>query len=82
VLDGFEPIGFDRLVVTKLDETRNHGSILSLTRRTDAPLSYFTNGQDVPDDLLRLDAEEIASLIADSEDEDTFDQPVSQSDLL
>jgi len=82
ILDGFEPIGFDRLVVTKLDETRNHGSILSLTRRTDAPLSYFTNGQDVPDDLLRLDPEEIASLVVDSDDASEFDHSVSQSDLL
>ncbi len=82
ILDGFEPIGFDRLVVTKLDETRKYGSILSLIRRTDAPLSYFTNGQDVPDDLLRLDPEEIASLVAVSGEADEYDQPVSQSDLL
>lgn len=80
VLDGFDPIGYDRLVVTKLDETTRHGSILSLARRADAPLSYFTDGQDVPDDLLRPDPEDVASLIVDTDDAGTFDQPVAAAE--
>jgi flagellar biosynthesis protein FlhF len=63
ILRGFEPIGYDRIVVTKLDETRHHGTLLNLSRRADPPISYVTDGQDVPDDLSRLDSDEIASLI-------------------
>jgi len=49
VLDRFMPLGANRIVVTKLDEAASMGTVLNLADR--APLSYVTNGQNVPEDM-------------------------------
>lgn len=49
-----------RLIFTKLDETSTYGNILNIRLLTDAKLSYATNGQDVPNDIERIDAQKIA----------------------
>lgn len=67
IFEGFEPIDYDRLVVTKLDETRRHGTIYNLTRRADEPIAYFTDGQDVPDDLRMMEPEELSDLLLSNE---------------
>lgn len=46
-----EAIPFARLLFTKLDETSTHGSIFNLVYRTRIPISYFTNGQDIPEGI-------------------------------
>lgn len=38
-------------IFTKLDETVNGGAILNLLARTNLPVAYITNGQNVPDDI-------------------------------
>lgn len=47
----FEPVGVDKLLFTKLDETSSHGAALELSWKMKIPLSYVTTGQNVPDDL-------------------------------
>lgn len=49
-----------RLIFTKLDETDAIGNILNIRLLTDAPLSYATFGQNVPDDIGKLDAQAVA----------------------
>ncbi|MDY6949932.1 MAG: flagellar biosynthesis protein FlhF [Thermodesulfobacteriota bacterium] len=44
-------IPFKRLLFTKLDETSRHGSLFNVVYRTKIPLSYFTNGQDIPEGI-------------------------------
>jgi flagellar biosynthesis protein FlhF len=44
-------VGTDRLLITKLDETSRLGAACSLCASTDLPLSYTTDGRDVPGDL-------------------------------
>lgn len=39
------------LILTKLDESFSHGSILDLLVNTNLPVAYLTNGQNVPDDI-------------------------------
>lgn len=39
------------IIFTKLDETVNGGAILNLLDKTDLPVAYITNGQNVPDDI-------------------------------
>ncbi|MFB6345701.1 MAG: hypothetical protein ABEK50_08025, partial [bacterium] len=63
IFEGFDAIGYDRLVVTKLDETRRHGTIYNISRRTDKPIAYCTDGQDVPDDLRMMDPDELSDLL-------------------
>lgn len=49
-----------RLIFTKLDETGCIGNLLNIRMYTNAPLSYATFGQNVPDDISKIDAQEIA----------------------
>lgn len=49
--DNFAPLGIDTLMFTKLDETRGFGNIFSLVYETKTPISYFSIGQEVPEDL-------------------------------
>jgi len=48
-----------RLIFTKL-ETSTIGNIFNIKMLTGAPLSYATNGQNVPDDISRMDPQHIA----------------------
>ncbi len=49
-----------RLIFTKLDETDTIGNILNIRLLTGASLSYATFGQNVPDDIGKVDAQRIA----------------------
>ncbi|MCI8962837.1 MAG: flagellar biosynthesis protein FlhF [Eubacterium sp.] len=48
------------LIFTKLDETSSAGVMLNMRTYTDRPLSYVTWGQNVPDDIGKVDAQKIA----------------------
>ena len=47
----FSFLNIDTLVITKLDETRSFGNIFSLIIDSKKPTSYFSTGQEVPDDI-------------------------------
>jgi len=51
VLKNFGEIGFDYLILSKLDETNSLGTIYNINQMCRKPISYFTVGQEVPDDL-------------------------------
>ncbi len=48
------------LIFTKLDETDTIGNIFNIHILTGAPLSYITEGQNVPNDIGKIDAQKIA----------------------
>ena len=48
------------IIFTKLDETSSVGVMLNMKVETKCPLSYITNGQTVPDDISRIDAQSVA----------------------
>ncbi len=50
--DNFAPLGIDTMMFTKLDETRGFGNLFSLVYETKVPISYFSVGQEVPEDLV------------------------------
>ncbi|MDP3464393.1 MAG: flagellar biosynthesis protein FlhF [Sulfuricurvum sp.] len=50
--ENFAPLGIDTMMFTKLDETRGFGNIFSLVYETKVPISYFSIGQEVPEDLV------------------------------
>ncbi|MBL1244110.1 MAG: flagellar biosynthesis protein FlhF [Sulfurimonas sp.] len=50
--DNFSTLGVDSLMFTKLDETMGFGNIFSLSYETKKPISYFSVGQEVPEDLV------------------------------
>jgi flagellar biosynthesis protein FlhF len=50
-VDAFEIFHPHRLLFTRLDETGSYGPILNEGVRTGKPLSFFANGQRIPEDL-------------------------------
>jgi flagellar biosynthesis protein FlhF len=59
----FQMFNPDYLVVTKMDETQIFGNIYNLGARAALPLSFFTMGQRVPEDIEAATRERIADLI-------------------
>jgi flagellar biosynthesis protein FlhF len=59
----FAAVGTTSLILTKLDEATGLGNILPLIRSSRLPLSYLTNGQNVPDDIEVADPMRVARLI-------------------
>ena len=60
ITEGYSEISSYNLIFTKLDETDCIGNILNVRMLTEAPLSYSTNGQNVPDDICRINPQSIA----------------------
>lgn len=50
--ESFSSLGVDTFMFTKLDETKAFGNIFSLAYETKKPISYFSVGQEVPEDLV------------------------------
>ena len=50
--DNFSTLDIDTLMFTKLDETIGFGNIFSLAYEMKKPISYFSVGQEVPEDLV------------------------------
>ncbi len=50
--ENFSSLNIDTIMFTKLDETMGFGNIFSLVYETKKPISYFSVGQEVPEDLV------------------------------
>jgi flagellar biosynthesis protein FlhF len=50
--NNFASLNVDTIMFTKLDETIGFGNIFSLAYETKKPISYFSVGQEVPEDLV------------------------------
>ena len=59
----FAEVGTTALLLTKLDESTGLGNLLPLLRDGQPPLSYLTNGQNVPDDIEPANARRLARWI-------------------
>ncbi len=51
------------IIVTKLDETRRYPILTTLASVSKCPLSYFTNGQRVPHDILPVDSDVLIKML-------------------
>ncbi|MCX7786233.1 MAG: flagellar biosynthesis protein FlhF [Spirochaetes bacterium] len=51
IMSQFEPFGYSSVIITKLDETSRVGSIISALAERGKAVSYFTDGQRVPQDI-------------------------------
>ena len=63
IIEKFKPLDFHRLLFTKLDETCGLGSVLSVAMQVECPISYFTTGQNVPDDIEIAQADKLSTAI-------------------
>jgi flagellar biosynthesis protein FlhF len=61
--ESFGALGIDRLVLTKLDEAASFGTLVSLIERIGKRVSFFTNGQEVPDHMEVARGRRLATLV-------------------
>lgn len=62
VVKQFKGAGPNRLLFTKVDEADALGRLVSVSSRTDVPVSYVTTGQDIPDDIEVASAVSLATM--------------------
>jgi flagellar biosynthesis protein FlhF len=63
MVNAFDCMQPDRLIFTKLDETGSHGPILNEAARTKKPLSFFTTGQRIPEEIEAAAAPRLLELV-------------------
>ncbi|MFO0792249.1 MAG: flagellar biosynthesis protein FlhF [Pirellulales bacterium] len=59
----FAEVGTTAVVLTKLDEAHSLGHLVSLVRECALPMSYLTDGQNVPDDIQVAERGRMAELL-------------------
>ncbi|HEU5140245.1 MAG TPA: flagellar biosynthesis protein FlhF [Bacillales bacterium] len=64
IFQKFAGLSPDRCVLTKVDETQSYGAVLNFWLRNGIPPAFLTNGQNVPDDLIRATPERIAGMLS------------------
>jgi flagellar biosynthesis protein FlhF len=69
ILNNYRELQYKKIIITKLDETKSYGTVLNALNIAGCKLSYFTMGQNVPDDIEIASADKIADMIlGESED--------------
>jgi flagellar biosynthesis protein FlhF len=59
----FGEVGTTALLLTKLDEATSLGHLVALTRQCRLPISYLTDGQNVPDDIQVAEARRMSYMM-------------------
>ena len=63
IIDQFQELPVHRLLFTKLDESSQLGCMVNLQIRNKLPLSFYTHGQRVPEDIELASGKKIAELV-------------------
>ncbi|MDR2522361.1 MAG: flagellar biosynthesis protein FlhF [Synergistaceae bacterium] len=63
VVERLSVLPISHMVFSKLDETVSYGPLFSVFQHLDRPVSYFTTGQNVPNDIEVASAERFANLL-------------------
>ncbi|OAB41352.1 flagellar biosynthesis protein FlhF [Paenibacillus glacialis] len=63
ITEHFSKYGLDKVIFTKLDETGSYGTIFNLLNNFPLHLSYMTNGQNVPDDVIMPNQKMLCDLL-------------------
>ncbi len=62
-IERFNTLGISNTIFTKIDECSSLGILLNTQIQNSTPLSYVTNGQRVPEDLMEISPKIVAELI-------------------
>ncbi|WP_019910424.1 flagellar biosynthesis protein FlhF [Paenibacillus sp. HW567] len=63
IAEHFGRYQLDKVIFTKLDETGSYGPLFNVLNDFPLKLSYITNGQNVPDDLLTATKEQLRGML-------------------
>jgi len=66
IFKAFDIMDFNSIVITKVDETGYIGNVIDMADKYHKPISYYSNGQEVPNDIVVADPEKIAEMIMGS----------------
>lgn len=69
IIEQFEEIPIKKFIFTKLDETNSIGTMFNLMIKYKKGLAYYTNGQEVPEDIEQPDLEKLFELFFQGESE-------------
>lgn len=82
----FKKIPLSGCIFTKLDESLSLGEVISTAIHNSLPISYLTDGQQVPEDIQIADARTLvrqaAALSSKANEGDRFDMPANASQQL
>ncbi len=67
VMDRYEMFSPHKLLFTKMDETDTYGPLINESARRGLPISFFTSGQGIPDDLEAATRLGLAALVRGAE---------------
>ncbi len=67
ILKGYEKLAYDKVIITKLDETATYGILHTVLKECKKPIAFVTTGQNVPDDIKVPKKELIVNLILGEE---------------
>ena len=67
ILLAYDTLGFDKIILTKLDEADFIGAFVELADKFNRPFSFLTNGQEVPGDILDPEPVDMARMVLSEE---------------
>jgi flagellar biosynthesis protein FlhF len=66
IVENYAFLKSHNIIVTKVDEIPTMGAIINIARDSRRPLSYMTTGQNVPDDIVLIDAGDVVRQIMEN----------------
>lgn len=62
IIEQFSKIPIEKLIFTKIDETNSIGTMINLMIKYNKGVAYYTNGQEVPEDIEEASVERLLNL--------------------
>ncbi len=66
VFKAYDILHIDSVIITKVDETSYIGNVISVADKYNKPISYITNGQEVPNDIAIAEPDMMVNMILES----------------
>jgi flagellar biosynthesis protein FlhF len=63
IFKAFEPVDYNSIIITKVDETSFLGNVVDIADKYNKPISYYTHGQEVPNDITVADPEKLTEMM-------------------
>ncbi|HMB19988.1 MAG TPA: flagellar biosynthesis protein FlhF [Spirochaetota bacterium] len=63
VFRSYEKINIDSVIITKVDETTFIGNVIDVADKYNKPIAYYTNGQEVPNDISVANSDSIVDMV-------------------
>ncbi|MEG0260451.1 MAG: flagellar biosynthesis protein FlhF, partial [Lysinibacillus sp.] len=67
IVDQFCHLDIEKFIFTKMDETNTIGAMINLMIKYNKGLAYYTNGQEVPEDIEEADLEVVFNMLFQGE---------------